>query len=83
MWRHEQVCGSGGRHRIRCGRRQLAMINLAAHNAEAEAMHRLHSFGMTGRVREKPGCAWAALPADWGNRPQSFMPAQPWQALPL
>ncbi len=37
---------------------------------------------MARRGREKPGCAWAALAADWGNRPLSFMPDQPWQALP-
>ena len=37
-------------------------------------MHRLHSFGIAGRGREKPGCTWAALAADWSNHPLSFMP---------
>jgi hypothetical protein len=45
-------------------------------------MHELHSFGMAGWWREKPGCAWAALAADWCNIPLSLMPDQPRQALP-
>ena len=53
------------------------------HGRYAKTMHILHSFGMAGRVREKSGCAWATLAADWGNRSLSFMPDQPWQALPL
>jgi hypothetical protein len=56
---------------------------LRLHRPLARTMHRLHSFGMARRGREKPGCAWAALAADWGNRSLSFMPDQLWQALPL
>lgn len=56
---------------------------LKLHSDQAPAMHRLHSFGVSGREREKPGCVWPLLAADWGNRPLSFMPGQPRQALPL
>jgi hypothetical protein len=52
------------------------------HGRWPKTMHDLHSFGMARRGREKPGCAWAALAADWGNRPLPPMPDQPRQALP-
>ena len=45
-------------------------------------MHVLHSFGIAGCGREKPGCAWALLAADWGNRRLPSMPAQLRQAVP-
>jgi|LakMenEpi03Aug12_release.lakeMendotaPanAssembly.Ray.scaffolds.fasta_scaffold1838932_2 hypothetical protein len=56
---------------------------LKLHSDQAPVMHRLHSFGMPRRRREKPGCALAALAADWGNRHLPPMPDQPWQALLL
>jgi hypothetical protein len=48
----------------------------------AKTMHKLHSFGIAGFGLEKPGCASAALAADWGKRHLSHMPDQPEQALP-
>ncbi len=55
---------------------------LRLHGRQPKTMHDLHSLGMAGRGREKPGCAWAALAADWGNRHLPPMPDQPRQALP-
>lgn len=31
-------------------------------------MHRLHSFDLDRQTLEKPGCACAALGAQWGRR---------------
>jgi hypothetical protein len=56
---------------------------LKLHSDQAPEMHRLHSFGVSGLEREKPGCVWPLLAADWVNRPLPPMPGQPRQTLPL
>ncbi len=52
------------------------------HSHQATTMRRLHSFGSAGREREKPGCAWALLAANWWNRLLPPMPAQLRQVVP-
>jgi hypothetical protein len=55
---------------------------LASEEGKLEEARRMQRFGSAGRGREKPGCAWSALAADWDDHPLPQMPDQPRQALP-